>query len=100
MGDVVKVKLQHGTKILYRNILTGETEHVASTKNRLILTRGRLFKIPVDTVETLDEHNIFKTDGKLNEILDIRNIQDGFAFILPIISNISLQDGQILGRFL
>jgi len=96
---MVKINLPHSTKIQYC-VFTGESGTTISTNGKLLLSRGRTYKVPVDTVDSIDQHNIFKTIGKVSEIIDIRNIERGYAIIIPIIHNAILFDGMELGQFI
>ncbi len=100
MSTIVKIRLKHSSKINYVLTRTGEPGSVISTNQKLLLSIGRIYQIPVDTTDNLDDFNVFKTVGKLRESLDIRNIRDGFAFIHPIIHNILIKDDDDLGAFI
>jgi len=96
---MIKISLPHSTKIKYE-VFTGESGTTISTNGKLLLARGRLYKIPVNTQESLDQHNIIKIIGKVSEIMDIRNIENGFATIVPISHNAILFDGMEIGKFI
>lgn len=96
-GEIVKIMLKHGARIPFTTTLTGEKGYLTSTHGRMSLIRGRLFKIPVNTQESLDNYHIFKTFGRINEILDVRNLEDGYITLIPIIHNVQITDGMELG---
>jgi len=96
---MIKVILPHSSKIQYF-AFTGENGSVVSTNGKLILSRGRMYKVPVDTHDSLDQHNVIKLIGKVAEMLDIRNIENGYAMINPIIHNVILHDNMELGNFI
>ncbi len=96
----VKLNLKHSSRINYIHINSGEPGLIVSTNDKLIIGIGRLYKIPVDTIESMDDYNLFKPIGKSNELFDVRNVQDGFAFIIPIVNNITLKHDQVLGNFI
>jgi hypothetical protein len=96
---MIKINLPHSTKIQYF-VFTGESGTTVSTNGKLILSRGRIYKVPVDTRESLDDHNIIKLIGKVAETIDVRNIENGYAIIDPIIHNVILFDEMEIGRFI
>jgi len=96
---MIQISLPHSTKIQYC-VFTGESGTTISTNGKLLLARGRTYKVPVNTQESIDQHNIFKTIGKVAEIIDIRNIENGYAIIVPIIHNAMLFDKMEIGNFI
>ena len=100
MSSLVKISLKHSSRINYILTRTGEPGTVISTNQKLLLSVGRVYQIPVDTKANLDDHNVFKTLGKLQESLDVRNVRDGFAFIHPIVHNVLITNEQELGSFI
>jgi hypothetical protein len=98
--ELVKISLKHGAKITFVATATGEKSSIVSTKGKITLIRGRQYYIPVNTNSGLDDHNVFKTLGYLNEVIDIRNIRDNVAVIIPIIHNTTIEDGLELGYFI
>ena len=100
MSNIVKISLKHSSKINYRLNSTGDSGTTITTNQKLLLSIGRIYQIPVDSKGNLDEHNVFKTFGKLRESLDVRNVRDGVAFIHPIVHNVLISDDQELGTFI
>lgn len=100
MSNLVKISLKHSSKVNYISTRTGEPGSVISTNQKLLLSIGRIYQIPVDTKDNLDDFNVFKTVGKLRESLDVRNLRDGFAYIHPIVHNILIQNDEDLGAFI
>lgn len=97
---MIKILLKHGTRIPFTTTMTGESGFLTSTHGSMCLSKGRIYRIPVNTTETTDENNVFKPLGMVNELIDIRNIRNGFAMIVPIIHNTKIVDGMELGVFL
>lgn len=96
---MIQISLPHSTKIQYC-VFTGESGTTISTNGKLLLARGRTYKVPVNTIESLDQHNVLKIIGRVAEMMDIRNIENGFAIIVPIIHNAMLFDGMEIGNFI
>jgi len=96
---MIQISLPHSTKIQYC-VFTGEAGTTISTNGKLLLARGRTYKVPVNTQESIDQHNIFKTIGKVAEMIDIRNVENGYAIIVPIIHNAMLFDKMEIGNFI
>jgi hypothetical protein len=66
-----------------------------------MLTRGRLFYVPVSDINlNLDNENVVKIYGSFVDTIDIRNVKDGFASVIPIVHNTVLKDGDALGKIL
>lgn len=97
---MVKLIIKHGERINFITTATGEKSNMISTRGKISLIRGRQYHIPVNTKDTVDGHNVFKPVGFLNEQIDIRNIRDGFAVIIPIIHNTIIEDGMEIGYFI
>jgi hypothetical protein len=95
---MIEISLPHSTKIQYF-VFTGETGTAVSTNGKLILSRGRIYKVPVNTTEKLDDYTIIKLIGKVAESIDVRNVENGFAVIDPIIHNVILYDKMEIGKF-
>ena len=96
----IKLNLKHSSRINYTHVNSGEPGLVISVNDKLIIGIGRLYKVPINTMESMDDYNLFKPIGRSNELFDVRNIQDGFAFIVPIINNITLKHEQVIGKFI
>lgn len=97
---IVKISITGSPRIHYVTTTTGEKGTLKIIENRITLLRGRIYYIPIDTEETLDNNNVFKTFGEINEKIDVRNIEKGFAAIVPIIHNVQVKHDMILGYFL
>lgn len=100
MSVPVKISLKHSSKITYISTRTGEPGSVISTNQKLLLSVGRIYHIPVDTNDSLDDFNVFKTVGELRESLDVRNIRNGVACIHPIVHNVLIHNDDDLGTFI
>jgi hypothetical protein len=98
--NVINVILKHSSKISYTMCASGEKGSNVSTNGKMLLSMGRLYQIPVDTNEKLDDHNIFKVKGELAETINVRNIRDGLAIISPLVHNVLLTNSQELGSFI
>jgi len=96
---MIQINLPHSTKIQYC-VFTGESGTTISTNGKLLLSRGRTYKIPVNTTESMDQHNVLKIIGRVAETIDIRNIENGYAIIVPIIHNTILFDKMEIGQFI
>lgn len=99
MSDII-FELKPGTKVSFIVTTNGETGQLKVLQNFINLVRNRVYKIPVNTIENYDNNNVIKVVGKLREVVDIRNVENGYAYILPIIQNAQIQDGMILGKFI
>jgi len=98
---MVTIKLPHSTKIRYTMLSSGDNGSLISTNGKLLLSLGRSYKIPVDTEESLDDHNLFKVIGKISDMLDVRNIDNGFATIIPLVHDtVIIKDNMELGTFI
>lgn len=97
---LVKLSIPKSTKVSYVTTATGEIGSLKLVEPHISLVRGRLYRLPVNTRDSLDSNNIFKAIGKIAEILDIRNIEDGFVTVLPVVHNVHLKDGMELGHFI
>ena len=98
--NVIRLKIPRSTRISYTTLMTGEIASVKITEPHLSLVRGRLYKIPVNNTGNLDDHNVLRVVGKISEVLDVRNVENGIATILPIVQNTFIEDGMIIGTFL
>ena len=98
---MIRVKLPHSTKVKYVMISTGDAGSLISTNGKILLAIGRMYKIPIDSNQNLDDHNVFKSIGKISEIMDIRNIEDGVATIIPLLHDtVIIKDDMELGDFI
>lgn len=97
--EIVKLSIPSSTKVNYTSTATGEIGTLKLVEPHITLVRGRSYKLPVNSKEKLDDYTVFKVIGKINELLDIRNIENGFVTVLPVIHNVHLKDGMELGHF-
>jgi hypothetical protein len=98
--NVINVVLKHSSKISYTMCASGEKGSNVSTNGKMLLSMGRLYQIPINSNDKLDDHNIFKVKGSLAETIDVRNVRDGLAIILPLVHNVLLIDSEELGHFI
>lgn len=98
--DYITVTLPHATRIPFVTMATGEVGYIMSINGRITLMKGRIYKIPVNTTESLDTHHVFKPIGKFNEQVDIRNIENGYVSLLTLIPNVLIKDSQPVGYFI
>lgn len=96
----IRFKLDGPTRISFTVTANGETGSIKVINNQFGLLRGRTYKIPVNTNESLDSFNIIKILGKVRETIDILNIEDGYAVVMPIIHNAQIYDGMPIGWFI
>jgi len=100
MNEII-ISLVNNTKLKYIILNTGGSGYLFVHDNKIMLTRGRLFYLPItDTNLCLDNENVVKIYGKFIDTIDIRNVKDGFASVIPIVHNTVLKDGDVLGRIL
>lgn len=99
-NKIVRISIKDSPRIHYTTTATGEKGTLKIIEDRITLLRGRVYYIPIDNKEALDDNNIFKTFGKINEQIDVRNIENGFAAIVPVVHNIQLKNGMEIGYFL
>ena len=95
----ITFKIPPSTKISYIATLNGEIGHIKLTEDKLYLLRGRVYKIPVNTNLNLDDFYMIKIKGALKEKIDVRNIENGIATVVPIIHNVVIKDNMELGQF-
>jgi hypothetical protein len=100
MNEII-ISLLNNIKIKYVILNTGGSGYLFVHDNKIMLTRGRLFYVPInDTNLNLDDENVVKIYGSFVDAIDIRNVKDGFASVIPIVHNTVLKDGDVLGKIL
>lgn len=97
---MITVNMPASTKINFVTLANGEVGFLKLSENKLNLIRGRIYKIPVNTTEKLDDYNLLKLIGKVAENLEIRNIENGIAIVMPIVHNTIIHDGMELGKLI
>lgn len=100
MPDMISFQIPASTKVKFITIANGEVGYLKLSEGRLSLLRGRVYKLPVNTRSALDEFNVLKIAGKIREVLDVRNIENGFATVIPIVHNTLITDGMEFGFFI
>lgn len=91
--------LAHGSTVEYKLLKTNDKGTSIVTNGRIHLAKGKLYYLPIlDKTLSLDDHYIIKPVGKVNEIIDIRNVENGYVAVLPIANNVILRDGTLLGN--
>jgi hypothetical protein len=98
-NTIITFKIPPSTKVTYIATLNGEIGYIKLTENKLYLLRGRVYKIPVNTLLKLDDFYMIKIKGLLKELIDVRNIENGIATVVPIIHNVVIKDNMELGQF-
>ena len=105
-GEPHSIRLPKKAKPIFickhlHGISTGDAGSLVSTNGKILLAIGRMYKIPIDSNQNLDDHNVFKSIGKISEIMDIRNIEDGVATIIPLLHDtVIIKDNMELGSFI
>lgn len=94
---LIKILLNKGTKIAFLSLTTGEKGSLVCTSNQIVLTKGKLYYIPINEKINLDEYYIFKPIKSINDFIDFRDIRNGFVSIIPIIPNFILKNNQEVG---
>ncbi len=99
-NNIIKFLLPRSTIIKYITQMTGEPGTLKIINPHLNLVRGRIYKIPVNTEKSLDENFIIKLFGDISEKLEVRNISNGVATVIPIIHNTCISDQMEIGKFI
>lgn len=97
--NMIKFKIPPSTRITFIATFNGEVGHLKIVDGKIFLLRGRVYKIPVNTDLKLDDHYILKIKGSLKEFIDVRNIEDGIATVIPLIHNVVVTDDMDIGHF-
>lgn len=93
----VIVEFDNVINITYINQSTNASDKIVAYNKELRLVLGRYYLIPI-TNKTLnsDNFNYIKCFSNCSGKLDIRYIKDGFAYVIPLINNITIVDNERL----
>jgi len=94
--STVCVFLDYGSKIKRTNIKNGDISYVISI-GKLSMIVGHIYEIPVKISNPIPFDLKFTPDGYINERMDIRNVRDNIAIIIPILFPTIITDGEFLG---
>ena len=100
MADLkpITLNLKHGVSVDYVLKKTGQWISSVIINKKITLTLDRIYYIPVTDHElSMDDAYIIKPKGEFNEKLDIRNVNNGFAVVRPLVANVILHDGDTIG---
>jgi hypothetical protein len=92
---IVEVVLNENkpNKIKYQILSTGEFHELISEPTKISLLQNRIYQIPVNVnVSTDNENIIMKTYNDINKEIDIRAIENGFAYIKSFKNNTILNN--------
>ncbi len=97
---IIQINLKHSSRINYTMCASGEKGTTVSTNGKMLIAMGRVYEIPINTNDSLDDHNVFKPVGKLSENMNVHNIRDGVAIVTCVIHNTIIEHEQELGNFI
>lgn len=79
------------------------TKDVAYTmaKDFINLQHGKIYYIPIDNKTlNLKDFTFFKINPELIDSIDVRNISNGTATVIPLVHNVQLLNGTELGTLI
>ena len=105
MQDVVKkeikkeirIKLENPSKIKFIITNSGETCERVEHSQKIMLTKGILYYLPITENIDIDFCSSIKIIGKIAENLRVLNIKDGLATIETVIHGYIINDKDLIG---
>ena len=99
-GADIKLVLPNNCKIKFLITKTRESGILIIKKQQLRLFEGRMYYLPITSNEKLDDYHAIQTIGSVNEMLDIRNIENQLATIIPVVHGYVVKNNQVLGKLI
>ena len=101
MNTEITIELEGVIKIECIRSRTGEKDYLTITNNKLALNLNNIYKIPItNKTLSLTDSNGIKCIGNINQKLDIRDVEEGFVFIMPIVHGVFINSGEVLGEII
>lgn len=92
----VQIKFEGQTAVGYQVMPNFNNGRVLIINNKVQLLPGRLYELPINVNENLDNHYLFKLTGKYKSLLYVTDIQNNIARCYTHF-NISIENGELLG---
>ena len=99
-GTTIKLMLPNNCKIKFLITKTRESGILVVKKQQLRLFKGRMYYLPITINESLDDYHAIQTIGSVNEMIDIRNVENQLATIIPIVHGYVVKNNQVLGKLI
>ncbi|MBC8427503.1 MAG: hypothetical protein H8D97_01285 [Proteobacteria bacterium] len=97
----ITLVLEKTSKIECIKTRLGDSNILTTNQNKVQLTLNTIYKLPITNRElSLTESNCLSPIGKVNEKIQILNVQDGIVTVLPIVHGLFLENGEILGKLI
>lgn len=93
------INLKDTTSVKFVIEITKEIGHTMA-KDFINLQRGKHYFIPVDKEISLKDHTFFKINPQLIDLIDVRNVDNGFATVIPLMHNVQLLHNNKLGTLI
>jgi hypothetical protein len=98
--NIIKLKIPNNTKIRFIITKTRESGILIVNNNNLQLLSGRLYYLPITTTEKFDDYHAIQAIGSINEMIDIRNVENQLVTITPIVNGFVVKNNQVLGKLI
>jgi hypothetical protein len=98
--DIV-LKFNGTTKIEFIKIRTNEKSVLTINKDNFSLSLNSIYNIPISNTElNMTESNCLSPIGKINERIEVLNVEDGIAVVMPRVHGVFVSSGDILGKLI
>lgn len=95
----INIKLNDNKSLEYIVITSAERNRMFCS-GFITLQKGKMYFIPIDSSLSLKDHTFFKINPDLIDLVDVRNINNGTATVIPLIHGVQLKDGVNLGKLI
>lgn len=96
---MINIHLNETKSIEFIVITTAERNRMFCSEF-VTLQKGKMYYIPIDSKLELKDHTFFKINSDLIDSIDVRNISNGTATIIPLIHGVQLKSGTNLGKLI
>jgi hypothetical protein len=98
--DIV-LNLEGTVKIECTKTRTGEKNVLTVNTAKLQMSLSTIYKIPIiNSRLSLTESNCLSPIGKINEKINILNVENGFVILTPIVHGTFVENGENIGKLI
>lgn len=97
MDNVLNIKLNKSVSVKFIIEVNKEIGQMFASEF-ITLQKGKHYFIPTDSTLSLKDFTFFKINPELIDMIDVRNIDNGVATVIPLLHNVQLKDGITLGN--
>jgi hypothetical protein len=97
----IELKFSGTTKIEFTKVRTNEKSVLTINTDKFSLSLNSIYNIPIKNTElNMTESNCLSPIGKVNEKLEILNVENGIAVIMPRVHGVFVSSGDIIGKLI